>query len=88
MVRQFIRLIRPYTVGKLTMPLFYLKPFDFHPEEREDKRLTLLFLRLPIEVEDDATSTLIGLVIGLLMIAFVVAFVVVPLIMVLNNAAP
>ncbi|MEJ2149838.1 MAG: hypothetical protein P8Z40_10180 [Chloroflexota bacterium] len=50
--------------------------------------MTLLFVRLPIEVEDDATSTLIGLVVGLLMVAFFVAFVIVPLIMVLNNAAP
>jgi hypothetical protein len=71
----------------MTMPLFYLKPFDFHPEQ-EDKRLTLLFIRLPIEVEDDATSALIGLVVGLLMLAFFVAFVIVPMIMVLNNTAP
>jgi hypothetical protein len=71
----------------MTMPLFYLKPFDFHPDP-EDKRLTLLFLRLPIEVEDDATNTLIGLVVGLLMVAFFVAFVIVPLLMVLNNTTP
>ena len=69
------------------MPLFYFKRFDFHPDP-DDKRLTLLFVRLPIEVEDDATNTLVGLVVGLLMVALFIAFVIVPLVMVLNNTVP
>jgi hypothetical protein len=71
----------------MTMPLFYLKPFEFHPDQ-EDKRLTLLFVRLPIEVEDDETNAFVGLLVGLLMVALFVAFVIVPLILVLNGSTP
>ncbi|HEC24341.1 MAG TPA: hypothetical protein ENI95_15645 [Chloroflexi bacterium] len=62
------------------MPLFYFKPFKFHPDE-EDQHLSA-------GVDDAKIDVLVILIVGLLATAMFVAFIVLPLVMVLRETLP
>ena len=61
------------------MPLFYLRPFDFHPERRK---------RRPRLIEFEMEGVLLYIVIGVVGLAFFAAFIVMPALAVLGQSVP